>query len=281
MAIQKTGLRNGWLAPFAMLLATAAVQAATGSAPVAATAATPQDLPDDGLHYSLGFGAFVAPKYSGSSDNHVVPAPLIGVRYDRYFFGTVPDANVPFGIGAYLYRDKTFRVGVALSADLVKPRKSSDDARLTGLPDVERTAHATFFASYNLDWLSVVGSATQDVGGKGQGTTATLDALGRYQVTEQLTLSAGPGVTWGSSKNNQTFYGVTAEDSARSGLAEYTPGAGLAAIRFSVGAMYQLDKNWTLGARIGATRLPGDVGDSPIVEKKNQMTYGVFTNYNF
>ncbi|WP_188688770.1 MipA/OmpV family protein [Silvimonas amylolytica] len=281
MAIRKTGVRGTCFASIAMLLSAAAVHAATGSAPAAAATTTPQDLPDDGLHYSLGFGAFVAPKYSGSSDNHVVPAPLFGVRYDRYFIGTVPDANVPFGVGAYLYRDNTVRVGVAVSADLVKPRKSSDDARLTGMPDIERTARATLFASYNLDWVSVVGAATQDIGGKDQGATATLDLLGKYRPTEQLTLTAGPGVTWGSSQNNQTFYGVTAEDSAHSGLAEYTPGSGLAAIRFSVGAMYQLDKRWTLGARIGATHLPGDVGDSPIVEKKNQMTYGVFTNYSF
>ncbi|MBB5190135.1 outer membrane protein [Silvimonas terrae] len=264
-----------------MMLSAGAALAQTGSAPSAVVAATPQDLPDDGLHYSLGFGAFVAPKYAGASDSHVIPAPLFGVRYDRFFLGTVPDANVPFGIGAYLDRDNAIRVGVALSADLVKPRKSSDDARLTGMPDIERTAHATVFASYNLAWLSVVSSATQDIGGKDQGATATLDVLGKYRPTEQLTFTAGPGVTWGSSQYNQTFYGVTAADSASSGLAQYTPGSGLAAVRFSVGAMYQLDKDWTLGARIGATRLPGDVGDSPIVEKKNQMTYGVFTNYNF
>jgi outer membrane protein len=255
--------------------------AQTGTAPTAAVSTTDQ-LTGDGWRFSIGAGAFTAPKYPGASSYRFTPAPLIGVGYGRFFFGAVPDANVPFGLGAYLYRDERFRLGVALSYDLVKPRKESDeDAPVRGLGDIDRTAHATLFASYNLDWLSAIAAVSQDVGGKHQGTTASFDLLGAYHPISQLTLTAGPGVTWGSGEYNQTFFGVSAVDSARSGLPQYSPGSGLAAVRLSAGANYKLDRHWNISARVVATRLPGSVGRSPVVEKKNQMTYGAFANYLF
>ncbi|BFG78038.1 hypothetical protein PTKU46_60710 [Paraburkholderia terrae] len=188
---------------------------------------------------------------------------------------------MPFGLGAYLYRGENVRVGVALSYDLVNPREESDDDHLRGLPDIDRTAHATLFASYNIEWLSVVGAVSQDVAGKHEGTTASLDVLGKYSPLGKLTLTAGPGVTWGSAQYNQTFFGINAEDSARSGLPAYTPGSGVAAVRITAAANYLLNKHWSLGARVTASRLPGVVGNSPIVEKKTQTTYGAFANYVF
>ncbi|HEV3431870.1 MAG TPA: MipA/OmpV family protein [Paraburkholderia sp.] len=255
---------------FAQSSTTPAAQAATATIPV-----------DDGWRYSLGFGVFETPKYQGASATRFQPAPIVGVAYGRYFFGSVADANVPFGLGAFLYRDDHFRLGVALSYDLVSPRDTSDDFHLHGLPDINRTAHATLFGSYNLDWLSVVGAVSQDIAGEKEGTTASLDVLGRYHPGSKWTLSAGPGITWGSAQYNQTFFGVDAAGSARSGLAAYSPGAGIAALRVTAGASYLLTKHWSFGARVVATRLPGVVGNSPIVEKKTQMTYGAFAGYSF
>ncbi|WP_160312507.1 MipA/OmpV family protein [Caballeronia mineralivorans] len=255
--------------------------AQTSTAPSAAASSTNDQLTADGWRFSLGAGAFMVPKYPGARDYRFTPAPLIGVGYGRFFFGSVPDANVPFGLGAFLYRDDRFRVGVAVSYDFVKPRKESDDAHLHGLGDIDRTAHATLFASYNLEWLSAVAAVSQDIGGKHQGTTASFDLLGAYRPVSQLTLTAGPGVTWASSQYNQTFFGISEADSARSRLPQYNPGSGIAAVRFSVGANYKFNKHWNLGARVVATRLPGAVGSSPVVEKKNQITYGAFANYVF
>lgn len=253
-------------------------QTSTTPAVVSSTTAA---VPDDGWRYSLGLGVFETPKYPGASTTRFQPAPIVGVGYGRFFFGSVADANVPFGLGAFLYRDDHFRLGVALSYDLVKPRKASDDDHLRGLPDIDATAHATLFASYNLDWLSLVGAVSQDVAGKHEGATASLDLLGKYSPINGLTLTAGPGITWGSAQYNQTYFGVNAEDSARSGLPTYTPGAGVAAVRVTAGASYVLNKHWNLGARVVASKLPGAVGNSPVVQKKTQMTYGVIANYAF
>ncbi|CAG9228493.1 Outer membrane scaffolding protein for murein synthesis, MipA/OmpV family [Paraburkholderia tropica] len=270
----------GGVAAFSGLLLATPAFAQTVTAPAAVAATTPAAA-DDGWRYSLGFGVFETPRYPGSSASRFQPAPLVGVSYGRFFFGSVPDANVPFGLGAYLYRDENVRVGIALSYDLVNPRETSDDEHLHGLPDIDRTAHATLFASYNATWLSLSGAISQDIAGKDEGTTASLDLLGKYSPVSKLTLTAGPGITWGSAQYNQTFFGINAEDSARSGLGEYSPGSGLAAVRFTAGASYAFNRNWNLGARVTVSRLPGVVGNSPIVEKTTQTTYGAFANYVF
>lgn len=280
MHFEKRSICMGRLVSLTAMSFAVPVFAQTATTP-AAVASTSAEIPDDGLRFSLGLGVFETPRYPGASASRFQPAPLVGVSYGRFFFGSVPDANVPFGLGAFLYRDESIRVGVALSYDLVNPRETSDDDHLRGLPDIDRTAHATLFASYNRAWLSVVGAVSQDVAGKHEGTTASLDVLGKYSPTSQLTLTAGPGVTWGSAQYNQTFFGVNAEDSAHSGLNEYSPGSGVAAVRFTAGVSYALTRHWNFGARVTASRLPGTVGDSPIVEKKTQATYGAFANYVF
>jgi outer membrane scaffolding protein for murein synthesis (MipA/OmpV family) len=243
--------------------------------------AAPDTASPDAWHFTVGAGLFSLPKYPGASDRRFEPLPLLGASNGRYFIGTVPDAGIPLGLGAYLYRDSHWQVAALLSYDFIQPRDQSDDARLQGLGDIPRTAHAGLFGSYTLDWFSVHGSVLTDILGKHEGTVATLGVEGKYQPIDRLTLSAGPGLTWGSSQYNRTFYGVDAGQSARSGLPEYEPDAGVASVNFSVKANYRLSNRWGVGATVVASELRGDVGGSPIVEKKTQVTYGVFSSYRF
>jgi outer membrane protein len=79
----------------------------------------------------------------------------------------------------------------------------------------------------------------------------------------------------------QTFFGVDAEQNARSGLPAFDAKNGISNIRVSVGANYQFDRHWSVGARFSAARLRGDAADSPITEKASQNTTGVFVVYRF
>jgi outer membrane protein len=242
---------------------------------------TPDLSQKDTWHFSVGAGVVSQPKYTGASNRKFEPVPLLSASYGRYFVGASPDAATPLGIGAYLYRDSHWRIGAALSYDFIKPRKESDDDRLHGLGDVDRTAHASVFASYTLDWFTARSSVSTDIAGKHQGTTATVDLEAKYTPVARLTFTAGPGITWASSQYEQTFYGVNATQSAQSGLRQYSPKSGISSIRFSVGANYALTNHWNIGARVTASNLRGDAGDSPIVEKKDQISYGAFASYRF
>jgi len=231
--------------------------------------------------YSLMAGVTNMPKYAGSSDQGIKAIGGFGATYGRYFIGAVDGASTPLGVGIYLYNDEHWRVGAALSYDLSSARKESvDESHLHGLGDIDRTAHATLFSSYTRDWFGLRTGLSTDVGGKHQGTTANFDLEGKYQPIEHLTLSAGPGLVWNSSQYNQTYYGITSQQSVRSGLSAYSPGSGIT-LRISAGANYQLTRNWNVGTRLGISRLPSEVANSPIVNDRTQVNYGIFANYKF
>jgi len=53
------------------------------------------------------------------------------------------------------------------------------------------------------------------------------------------------------------------------------------ALRFGAGAGYRIDRHWTLGARLGISRLEGDAVSSPITRERNQRLAAVFASYRF
>jgi len=237
---------------------------------------------DDGWHVIVGAGGLDLPRYPGSADRRSQLVPMLSASYGRFFLGGAPGSGSPAGLGMYFHQDQQWRAGVSFAYDFVQPRKESDDRRrLHGLGDIDRTARATLFGSYTVDWFTVRGNVSSDVGGKNQGTTASFDFEGKYRVNDKLSFVAGPGVTWADGKHNRTFYGVDEVQSVRSGYAAYRPGSGIESLRFSLGADYRLSERWTLGARAIAARLQGDAADSPVVEKRMQNTYVAYAFYRF
>jgi outer membrane scaffolding protein for murein synthesis (MipA/OmpV family) len=246
-------------------------QASSGAALAAPTSA------DDAWHYVVGAGVLSLPRYPGASDRRFEPIPVLGASYGPLFIGSVPGSDTPFEIGAFLYRDAHWKVAALLSYDFFSPRNVSDDpAQLHGLGDIARTAHTGLLVSYSQSFFTLRSAVNTDIGGKHEGTQISFDALGNYRLNDKLTFQGGPGITWGSSQYNQKFYGVTQAQSLSSGLASTAEGAGLNAVRLAGSATYHINRNWSVDAKISLTRLPGDVGNSPIVQKRAQVDYGLF-----
>ncbi len=97
--------------------------------------------------------------------------------------------------------------------------------------------------------------------------------------SDQLILSAD--ALGGSSNFNRTYFGVTPEQSARSGYRAHKTKAGIYGYSAGAGWEHQFDENWTTGANLGVTRLTGKAGDSPIVKKKTSATATATVRYNF
>jgi outer membrane protein len=207
--------------------------------------------------------------------------PLLSASYGRYFIGGLPGAGIPAGIGVNLIDRSDWKFGLGLGIDIDKPRRESDDPHLKGLGDVQGTPHGAMFGSYSHDWFKVRGNVITDIGGKHEGTQASLDVEGKYQVTPRFGVSAGPGLTWADKKYTQTFFGINQTQSLASVLAPYDAGAGLNTLRFSVGAEYALSRSWFVGARASLGTLRGDARNSPITESKAQNTFGLFGIYHF
>ncbi len=231
----------------------------------------------DDLQVTLGGGVISHPKYPGSDKFHTFAFPLINASYGRFFIGD-QGAGLA-GIGMNLYRDYRWTLGAAVGPDPIKPRTESDDSRLRGLGDIQRTVRAAVLASYSYEWFTVRSSVSSDVNNKKQGTLVRLEALARYAPMERLMLHAGPSATWATRQYTQTFYGIDGGQSARSGSPEFSPQGGLERLQFTLGADYQIDQHWGLGMRVFAASVKGDAAASPITVDKSQNSFGIFTAY--
>ncbi len=218
----------------------------------------------------LGAGIGVGPRFEGSDQYRGRLVPVIHFTYGSMFFGLG-------GVGANLYRDARWRLGASLS--LGGGRKESDDPRLQGLGDVDRTVLGGVFAVYANRGLLARAHLATDIGGNGQGTVVRLDAYGRMRVGEGLAFFAGPGLTWADRRHMQTFYGVTAEQAARSGYPEFEAGNAVQGLRLSAGAAYRAAPNWRLVGLYSLSQLRGDAAASPIIETRTNSSFFVSAMY--
>jgi MipA family protein len=253
-------------------------------APTAARAQAEESIEpplSDSWKFSVGLGAVSQAKFPGSDQRKTRVLPILGASYGRFFVGGLPGGGVPVGVGASLYQDRNWTFGVGLGGGFGKARKESDDNRLAGLGDISNTPRAAVFGSYSTGWLALRGNVSTDIGGKGQGTLASVELEGRYRLTPELMLSAGPGLTWADRKYTQTFFGIDSAQSVASGRAEYSASSGLNSFRFSLGAVYSVTPQWQFGVRGSLGRLQGDAANSPLTFRAKQADAGLFTSYRF
>lgn len=247
-----------------------------------------QELPEEdpqqkaSVRLTLGAGIAYVPRYPGADEYRLRGIPVFGMGYGRFFAGGDEGAGGAGGaVGVNLLRDPSWRLGLALALGFGDARRESDHPSLAGLGDIERASRLVVFGGYTWRWLSATLRVAGDIESKDQGTLAFFDVLARHRATPQLTFSAGPGITWASDDYMMTFFGVTPEQSARSGLPVYEARAGVHAVRFGVGAGFRIDRSWNLGTRIGTSRLEGDAGPSPITRDRNQHLAALFASYRF
>ncbi len=253
--------------------------ALTIAGPAFAQADTPPPF-EDAWKFRLGVGVGSQPKFPGSDGQRTRAIPVLSAEYGRFFIGGTPGAGSPAGVGVFLLRESGWSVGAGLGATLTNPRKESDSPRLKGFGDVDKTASGSMFVNYDWRWLAVHSIVQTDIGGKKEGTTASLELAGRLPLGT-LMLSAGPGLTWADHKYQQTFFGVDAAQSQASGLPAYDAKSGINSVRLNLGANYQISPRWGLGAHAAVGRLTGSATNSPITESKNQNSFALITSYGF
>jgi outer membrane protein len=227
------------------------------------------DKPADAPRFrvALGGGVGVGPNFPGSDKYRVGLVPVIFAGYGPVF--------VSFGqVAVRAYRDSRWRVSAF--AALSGGRKESDDAHLQGLGDIDRTVRAGLRVAYREGRFAAVGQVATDIAGQKQGTLARLDLLARFRPAERTIVFAGPGLTWADRQYTQSYFGVTAEQSARSGMPEFQAGSGLNSLRLSAGAIQRFERRWFAMATVSASRLQGDAANSPITETRTQ--YGFFSS---
>lgn len=222
----------------------------------------------------VGPGLVITPKYPGSRQLSYIPFPALDISYDDRFFSQGPDV-----LGVNVLRGPAYHVGAALSFDF-QSRKESDDPRLHGLGNVDDGPKLKLFADYTVWAFTGSVALYQDIAGHHQGTTISTDLVASAPVGGWL-FSAGPGFTWANSTYTRTFFGVSGQQSAASGLPAYNTSAGVRDIHMNAMVTYDFSRHWNTSVSATFGRLEHDAANSPITQKRFELNTLASVNYRF
>ena len=247
------------------------------SACLVANAATAQEEapPAGTFSVSLGGGGLVAPDYPGSNHYAFRPLPALDVKYGDLIFLSVQD-----GLGANLVNLDGFKAG-PLAVFQPGRHQSDNSSVLRGLGTVGDSIAVGGFASYTLgDWTAKV-TGVQDVTNGNDGFV--LNGTVSYGTfVPPVILAVTPGLTVVDNSYNRSFFGISQEQSRRSGLPQHEADGGLESADLALTAIYPVTDRLSLVALTAYSRLLGDAADSPLVRDEgspNQFVAGLFLSY--
>lgn len=222
--------------------------------------------PGDEWRFTIGGGGLFAPTYLGSNNYELDPLPILDIRYrDRVFLSTRD------GLGANLLPRGNWRAGPVLKYR--HGRDQDDDAALHGLGDVDPAGEIGGFVHYDLRPFTMGAEVRQGFGGH-EGMIGDLFFTWTTLFNDRTQLSLGPKVTLGSSDFTESYFGIDANQAARSGYQRYEADGIFVSYGLGASLTYQLGDGWALGGFAGVDRLEGDAADSPIVDQAGSATQG-------
>jgi outer membrane scaffolding protein for murein synthesis (MipA/OmpV family) len=226
--------------------------------------------------WQAGGIVIVAPKYEGSRDHRVIGLPIIapaGTGEGRVQVKGADDVRIRLVTlhGLEVGAVTGWRFG----------REEDDSRRLRGLGDVDGGLALGGYAAYRLGMVSAFASYSHQATGDETGGLLRFGLESRMPVTGGMTLTALAGATWASEDYMRSYFGVSAAQAARSGLATYDANAGIKDVHVGLSAEIPLAEVWTLRLMGRYARLVGDASDSPIVERQDQLSGGVGLTYKF
>jgi outer membrane scaffolding protein for murein synthesis (MipA/OmpV family) len=165
-------------------------------------------------------------------------------------------------------------------------RRASESGFLEsrGVPDVDRGASV----GAQIEWDARIGPAPTTLLARvrrhaesDRGTQADL----RFSVGVLKTGALGVGLfaqaTWGSGSALRSLYGITAAESATTGLAAYSPGSGL--LFGSVGLLwsYDITPKWVAVGNLELRHLGSEAKDSPLAQRSTNHSMAAGVAYRF
>ena len=232
---------------------------------------------------TLGGGVDVAPRYSGSDKSRVTAAQVVDYAMaNGLFISTTRGLGYGNHVGNLDYSAAlSYRAG-RKDRDVSSDSIASGSDYLRGMGDVKGSAVVVPGLGYRItDWLNVQLQAEVPVSERDNGEAVHFGIASPLYTSPENSVTLALTGSWGSSKYMQTYYGVSAAQSAASGFARHDAGSGIYAYSLNLDWTHKLTSRWSLLAAAGVTQLTGEAGDSPIVQRKTSPVGSLKVTYSF
>lgn len=240
--------------------------------------AAQMQVPDYGW---LGAGARTRPAYDGSAAH--VTELIPSVRYfGRPWFARTTQGTLEGG--ARMEIAPGLHLGAQLAYEGGRIASEAEFLASRNVPDIKAGASAGVHAEWDYHLgpapttlLARVRQLVDTDRGAQADLRYTAGVFGRGVVSAALFFQA----TWASAKSNRSFYGITPEVSASTGLPVYAPAGGL--MYTTGGLLWEIDlsKSWIVVGNLEGRRLQGDAARSPLVERPTSRYASASLAYRF
>ncbi len=257
--------------PFAAGVVAAAIVAA--AQPAAAT------------DFTIGLGAGLAPDYEGSEDYEAVPSWVFSANnlYDPATYVSLRGTQ----LRSNLVPHPQFRAGI--SGLYVGERDDVENDRVDDL----RKTDAALLVGAGVGWdffpqnelgLTLAVDLMYDVANNNGGIVQPY--LSYFNALPGTPLSVGTELftTWASEDYMSEQFGISANDSARSGLNRFNADEGFKDVGLRGQVSYRFTDSWSSTFAAQYKLMVGDAADSPVVDdegSEHQFFAGVTVNFHF
>ena len=237
------------------------------------------------LSGTVFLGAGVSNEYEGSEDFE--PLPLFGGRlqYEGYYAQLIGT-----GVKVNVLNSQRFNFGPILNYRFGRDDDVENTA-VSRLDEVDDSFEAGLFARMNFRPNSTTRHRAgievdfrQDISDGHEGFLFTIGADYSTPIGERWDLGFDLSTTYASDDYMQSFFGVNAAGSARSGLRQFDAEGGFKDVSFAISPSYSFNESWGVFGRLQYSELLGDASDSPIVDDEgssSQFFAGLGVSYRF
>ncbi|MCZ8294219.1 MAG: MipA/OmpV family protein [Hylemonella sp.] len=223
----------------------------------------------------LGAFFIAGTAYRGSDERRNLLLPAIDYQWSNGWF-----AGVGNGLGYNASPSPELQYGPRLTVDLGRDEGRSEALRGMGSIDTQPELGVFF----NRLWgprLAFTSSLRQGAGTQRRGLVLDLGTSYGVPLGMQTRLSLGLGAHWANADYMQDYFGVTPAQSATSGYAVASPGAGWRNVGMNVSLSRRLDKETSVFAGIAFNQLLGDARESALTRRSAALTGVVGLAYAF
>ena len=229
-------------------------------------------------NYSIGGGIGVKPDYEGSSDYEFVPLPAGSARFGNGMYIQLLGLN----LRANVIPSNMWRLGPVYNYR--QERSDVENNRVDDMKNISDANELGIFGWFEWNNWFVFLDILGDTGNAYNGWYATLKGGYNYVISKAWMLSMGAHTTYADDDYMQTYFGVSAADSARSGLKRYNADSGMKDVGIDLGLNWNFASSWDLRGIASISQLIGDADDSsPVVNEGSETQFmgGVMVLFKF
>ncbi|MDR2198734.1 MAG: MipA/OmpV family protein [Deltaproteobacteria bacterium] len=241
-----------------------------------------ESLPDDfnegggaTISGSVGAGVGYAPEFAGSGESSAKFLPVVFLNYGPVFLNSDKGLGVRFDL-----LQGSLEISPAVNYRWARNENLSP--LLSGMGDVRGVVTLGGTIAYH--YSDFVFSAQPFKGvNNSKGFNMNLKAAYLNRSSESFNYGISVSTSLADKAYNQTYFGVTPEQSRRSGYREYKADSGFKDVGLKGTFDFFLSPEFSVDVFAGYTHLMGEAGKSPLVERgsENQFSTGLIFLYHF